>query len=55
MSNAEQKSVMTYSKVGGNYQLAVRTFEDLQAVMALDEAKKANSSLYWILYKIVNG
>ena len=38
MSNAEQKSVMTYSKVGGNYQLAVRTFEDLQAVMALDEA-----------------
>ena len=38
MSNAEQKSVMTYSKVGGNYQLAVRTFEDLQAFMALDEA-----------------
>ena len=29
---------MTYSKVGGNYQLTVRNFEDLQAVLALDEA-----------------
>ena len=29
---------MTYSRVGGNYQLLIRTFDDLQAVLELDEA-----------------
>ena len=38
MSDAKQKNVMTYSRVGGNYQLIINKFEDLPAVLELDEA-----------------
>ena len=38
MSDAKQKHQMTYSRVGGNYQLLIRTFEDLPSVLELDEA-----------------
>ena len=38
-----------------NGKLKVQISEVDKAVKVLDEAKKANSSLYWILYKIVNG
>ena len=38
MSDAKQKHQMTYSRVGGNYQLLIRSFEDLPYVMELDEA-----------------
>ena len=38
MNDAMQKNVMTYSRVGGNYQLCVKRFEDLPAVLDLDEA-----------------
>lgn len=37
-----------------NGKLKIQISEIDKAVKALDEAKKANSSLYWILYKIVN-
>lgn len=37
-----------------NGELKVKIAEVDRAVKALDEAKKQNSSLYWILYKIVN-
>jgi hypothetical protein len=38
MSEETPKNTMTYSRVGGNYQLSIRTFEDLKAVLELDEA-----------------
>ena len=38
MSKTNSEHVMTYSKVGGNYQLLIKTFADLQAVLELDEA-----------------
>ena len=38
-----------------NGKLKVEINEVDRAVQALSEAKNANSSLYWILYKIVNG
>ena len=38
MIEDKPKSTMTYSRVGGNYQLSIRTFEDLKAVLELDEA-----------------
>ena len=37
-----------------NGKLKVQISEVDKAVKALDEAKKENSSLYWILYKLVN-
>lgn len=37
-----------------NGPLKIQISEVDKAVKALDEAKKANSSLYWILYKLVN-
>ena len=38
MSETQQKHLMTYSSVGGNYQLLIRNFEDLRFVLELDEA-----------------
>lgn len=38
MSDTKQEHRMTYSRVGGNYQLLIRSFEDLPSVLELDEA-----------------
>lgn len=38
MSETKQKHIMTYSRVGGNYQLLIRSFDDLPFILELDEA-----------------
>ena len=37
-----------------NPELKIEIGDVQKAVKALEEAKKENSSLYWILYKLVN-
>ena len=33
MSETKQKHIMTYSRVGGNYQLLIRSFDDLPFIL----------------------